>query len=133
MENVNGLDLVYGTLHCGVNPGGACDETNGLSANIACPGTVCQGNWHVYTIDVDRTVSPETLTWSVDSEIYHTVTEDQVGADTWAAAVQDSKFILLNVAMGGSFPNAVAGYTTPTSNTASGVPMYVDYVAVYNS
>ncbi len=40
-------------------------------------------------------------------------------------------FLLLNVAMGGSFPNAVAGYTTPTASTVSGRPMVVDYVAVY--
>jgi hypothetical protein len=40
-------------------------------------------------------------------------------------------FILLNVAMGGAFPNGVAGVGTPTASTASGVPMRVDYVAVW--
>ncbi len=39
-------------------------------------------------------------------------------------------FILLNLAMGGSFPNGVAGSSTPTGGTVSGVPMLVDYVAV---
>jgi hypothetical protein len=39
-------------------------------------------------------------------------------------------FILLNVAMGGAFPDALAG-PTPTASTVSGVPMRVDYVAVY--
>ena len=40
-------------------------------------------------------------------------------------------FILLNVAMGGAFPNGVAGAGTPTGATVSGRPMLVDYVAVY--
>src|SRR5262249_6179317 len=26
MENVNGLNQVFGTLHCGVSPGGPCNE-----------------------------------------------------------------------------------------------------------
>jgi hypothetical protein len=40
-------------------------------------------------------------------------------------------FILLNVAMGGAFPNGVAGSGTPTASTVSGRPMLVDYVAVW--
>jgi beta-glucanase (GH16 family) len=133
MENVNGLNEVFGTLHCGTDPGGPCDETTGLGATLACPGTACQGNFHTYTFEVDRTVNPEVMRWSVDGTEYHTITEDQVGAATWTAAVDDTHFILLNVAMGGSFPNALAGAGTPTSSTQSGVPMIVDYVAVYNT
>ena len=59
--------------------------------------------------------------------------ENQVGASAWQQAVYGGHFILLNLAMGGSFPNAVAGAETPTSQTVPNVPMYVDYVAVYNS
>ncbi|GHO58245.1 hypothetical protein [Ktedonobacter robiniae] len=33
MESVNGTNVEYGTLHCGVNPGGPCNETNGLGGN----------------------------------------------------------------------------------------------------
>jgi hypothetical protein len=40
-------------------------------------------------------------------------------------------FLLLNVAMGGAFPNGVAGSATPTPATVPGRPMVVDYVAVY--
>jgi hypothetical protein len=40
-------------------------------------------------------------------------------------------FLLLNVAMGGAFPNGVAGSGTPTAATIPGRPMLVDYVAVY--
>jgi hypothetical protein len=42
-------------------------------------------------------------------------------------------FLLLNVAMGGGFPNGVAGFGTPTGDTVSGRPMVVDYVAVWQS
>lgn len=44
MENVNGINSVWGVLHCGVSPGGVCNESDGLGASIACPGTPCQGN-----------------------------------------------------------------------------------------
>ena len=42
-------------------------------------------------------------------------------------------FLLLNVAMGGAFPNGVAGSATPTAATVPGRPMVVDYVAVYDA
>jgi hypothetical protein len=41
-------------------------------------------------------------------------------------------FLILNVAMGGDFP-AAFGAALPTGATASGVPMIVDYVAVYQT
>lgn len=133
MENVNGINAVWGVLHCGTNPGGPCQETNGLGTSIACPGSACQGNYHTYAIEVDRSTSPETLKWFVDDVHYHTVTQAQVGDSVWSQAVHAGHFILLNVAMGGGFPNGVHGGTTPTGSTAPGRAMYVDYVAVYNS
>ena len=39
MENVNGINSVWGVLHCGVAPGGPCNEFNGIGANRACPGS----------------------------------------------------------------------------------------------
>lgn len=130
MENVNGLNQVWGTLHCGVNPGGPCNETNGLGGYRACPNSNCQGNFHTYAIEWDRSVSPEVLRWYVDGVQYLTVSQNQVGNTYWSQ-MSNGYFILLNVAMGGAFPNGVAGYSTPTSSTVSGKPMLVDYVAVY--
>jgi hypothetical protein len=40
-------------------------------------------------------------------------------------------FVILNVAIGGAFPNAFGG--GPVEATQPGVPMLVDYVAVYQS
>lgn len=132
MENVNGLDTVWGVLHCGVAPGGPCDESNGIGAARACPGSPCQGNFHTYRFEWDRSTSPEQLRWYVDGEHYHTVTQDQVGEPYWSNMTDHAGyFILLNVAMGGGFPDGVAGFATPTAATEPGHPMLVDYVAVY--
>ncbi|KAH7073477.1 concanavalin A-like lectin/glucanase domain-containing protein [Paraphoma chrysanthemicola] len=133
MENVNGINRVWGVLHCGVNPGGPCRETDGLPGFIQCPGTPCQGNWHVYSIEVDRTTTPERLTWSVDGVNFHTVTQNDVGAETWAQAVHHGHFILLNLAIGGAFPNNNSGRQTPVAGTVPGVPFSVLKHAKHNS
>src|SRR5262249_54967159 len=58
--------------------------------------------------------------------------QNQVDAGTWNNMTGHAGyFILLNVAMGGSFPNGVAGTGTPTAATANAVPMVVDYVAAW--
>ena len=77
MENVNGIDAVWGVLHCGTNPGGPCDESNGIGAARACPGASCQSGMHTYRFEWDRSVSPEQLRWYVDDQRYHTVGEEE--------------------------------------------------------
>ena len=132
MENVNGINSVWGVLHCGVNPGGPCNETNGLGASRACPGSSCQSAFHTYAFEWDRSISPNTLRWYVDGQQYHSVNQNQIGEPHWSNMTNHAGyFILLNVAMGGAFPNGVAGAATPTGSTVSGRPMLVDYVAVY--
>ncbi|WP_084965649.1 glycoside hydrolase family 16 protein [Thermoactinospora rubra] len=134
MENVNGINAVWGVLHCGVNPGGPCNETNGLGASRACPGSTCQSAFHTYRFEWDRSVSPNQLRWYVDGQQYHSVSQAQFDATTWQNMTGHAGyFILLNVAMGGAFPNGVAGFATPTAATVSGRPMVVDYVAVWQS
>jgi beta-glucanase (GH16 family) len=133
MENVNGINSVWGVLHCGVNPGGPCNESNGIGASRACPGSSCQSAFHTYRFEWDRSVNPEQLRWYVDGQQYHSVSEGRFDATTWNnMTAHGGYFILLNVAIGGGFPNGVAGFTTPTAATAPGVPMLVDYVAVWN-
>ncbi|MEU6021695.1 carbohydrate-binding protein [Micromonospora sp. NPDC047134] len=133
MENVNGLNTVWGVLHCGVAPGGPCDEFNGIGASRACPGSTCQSAFHTYRFEWDASVSPQQLRWYVDGQLYHTVSQSRVGEPYWSQMTNHAGyFLLLNVAMGGAFPNGVAGSTTPTSATVPGRPMLVDYVAVYS-
>jgi len=133
MENVNGINAVWGVLHCGVNPGGPCNETNGIGANRACPGSTCQSAFHTYRFEWDRSVNPNQLRWYVDGTQFHTVSQSQVDATTWNNMTSHAGyFILLNVAMGGGFPNGVSGMTTPTAATVPGRAMLVDYVAVWS-
>jgi Carbohydrate binding module (family 6)/Glycosyl hydrolases family 16 len=130
MEDINGLSSEFGTLHCGVAPGGPCNEYTGIgSGQRPCSG--CQTGYHTYTMEYDRSVSPEQIRWYLDGTNFFTVNSNQVDATTWNNATHHGFFIILNVAMGGGFPAAFGG--GPTGSTQSGVPMNVDYVAVYTS
>ncbi|TWP52454.1 carbohydrate-binding protein [Lentzea tibetensis] len=131
MENVNGINSVWGVLHCGVNPGGPCNETTGIASNRACPGTSCQGGFHTYRFEWDD--GAKQFRWYVDGQLFHTVNQGQVGAGTWDQMTNHAGyFVLLNLAIGGAFPNALAGQT-PTAATVPGHSLVVDYVAVYQS
>ncbi|MGI5270107.1 glycoside hydrolase family 16 protein [Nonomuraea sp. CA-218870] len=134
MENVNGLNSVWAVLHCGVNPGGPCNETQGLGASRACPGSTCQSSFHTYRFEWDRSVTPNQLRWYVDGQQFFSLSQSQFDATTWNNMTGHAGyFLLLNVAMGGAFPNGVAGFGTPTAATVPGRPMLVDYVAVWQS
>ncbi len=129
LEDINGRSSVFGTLHCGVDPGGPCNETTGLgSGEHACPG--CQTGYHTYAVQIDRSVSPEQIRWYLDGTNYFTLNSTAVDATTWANAVDHPFFIIYDLAMGGGFPGAFGG--GPTAATVSGGQMNIDYVAVYN-
>ena len=133
MEDVNALSEHSGTLHCGVDPGGPCNETTGLSSGLlSCSG--CQTGYNTYSAIVNRTnTSAESITWYLNGTAYETVTEAQVGTAVWQAAVDHGFFLILDVAMGGAYPNAICGCTSPSSGTSSGAAMSVGYVAVYDT
>jgi beta-glucanase (GH16 family) len=130
MEGINGRASTFATLHCGVAPGGPCNEFTGLgSGERACGG--CLTGFHRYTMLYDRSVNPERLAWYLDGVNIHNVRANQMDAATWNNAVHHGFFVILNVAIGGGFPAAFGG--GPTGATRSGVPMLVDYVAVWTS
>ncbi len=132
MEDINGLSREYATLHCGVPSGGPCNEKDGLgSGPVSCSG--CQTNYHTYSVVIDRSISPEQIRWYLDGNQIFSVSASQMDATTWANAVDHSFFIILDLAMGGAFPNGVCNCTTPTSSTMSGASMSVDYVRVYTA
>lgn len=130
MENVNGINNAWATLHCGTSPGGPCNETTGIGGSRACSPATCQADFHTYRVEWDRSVSPQQMRWYLDGVLFHTVNSSQVDATTWANATNHGFFIILNVAIGGGFVDAFGG--GPTAATVSGVPMRVDYVAVYS-
>ena len=131
LEDVNALSDRSGTFHCGVDPGGPCNETNGIGSGLgACGG--CQTAFHTYTVIVNRTnTSAESITWFLDGTQFFQVNESQVPVTTWQAAIDHNFSIIFDLAMGGGFPNGVCGCTTPTSATTSGASMTVAYVAAY--
>ena len=133
MEDVNALSQVSGTLHCGTDPDGPCKETTGLGSGlVSCPS--CQTGYNTYSVIVDRTNSSnESITYYLNGNAYYTVTESQVGASAWQAAVDHGFFLIFDLAVGGSYPNQVCGCTSPSSSTSSGASMSVGYVAVYTT
>src|ERR1700728_3538650 len=133
MEDVNALSEHSGTLHCGVDPGGPCNETDGLGSGlVSCSG--CQTGYNTYWVIVNPThTSDESITFYLDGSAYFTVTESQVGTSTWQAAFDHNLSIILDLAMGGAYPNGVCNCTSPTSSTASGGTMSVAYVAAYST
>ncbi|MFC7260453.1 glycoside hydrolase family 16 protein [Streptomyces lutosisoli] len=131
MENVQGLNTEWATMHCGTNPGGPCNETSGIGGNTPCTGTTCQAGFHTYAMEWDKSTSPEEIRFYLDGVNFHTVKANQVDATTWANATNHGFFVILNVAMGGGFPDAFGG--GPDSGTDPGHPMVVDYVQVLQS
>jgi hypothetical protein len=133
MEDVNSLSELSGTVHCGTDPGGPCNEPNGIGSGLrACSG--CQSGYHTYTMILNRTnTAAESITFYLDGASYFTVTEAQVGTATWQAAFDHNLSIILDLAMGGAYPNGVCGCTSPSSSTASGGTMGVAYVAAYST
>ncbi|MEU9575420.1 glycoside hydrolase family 16 protein [Streptomyces massasporeus] len=130
MENANGLNRIWGALHCGTPGGKPCNEDTGVAADTACTTSPCTGNFHKYTLEWDRSSPTEYLRWYVDGRLFHTVSSTQLDPAAWKAATGHGHFILLNLAIGGSFPDALAGHHTPTARTRPGSPMLVDFVTV---
>jgi hypothetical protein len=133
MEDVNALSELSGTVHCGTDPGGPCNEPDGIGSGLqACSG--CQSGYHTYTMILNRTnTSDESITFYLDGNEYFSVSESQVGTSTWQAAFDHNMSIIFDLAMGGGYPDGVCGCTSPTSATSSGGTMSVAYVAAYET
>lgn len=131
LENVDALPTYSGTLHCGVDPGGPCDEPDGIGTGLVpCAG--CESGFHTYSVLIDRrTAGQESLTWSVDGRQMLRLTQDRLPAATWQQTVEHGFSVLFDVAIGGGFPDAACRCTSPTAETSSGGSMTVAYVAAY--
>ena len=133
LEDVNALSEHSGTFHCGVDPGGPCNETDGIGSGLlSCSG--CQTGYNTYTIIINRTnTSAESVTWYLNGNQFFQVNESQVPVATWQAAIDHNFSIIFDLAMGGGYPNGVCGCSTPTGATSSGASMSVAYVAAYQT
>lgn len=140
MEDVNGLSAEAGTLHCGNlvqrnsdGTFGPCHEGTGLGSGLQpCPG--CQQGFHTYTVIVDRrNEADQQIRWYLDGREFYSVSEGRMAPAVWAAAVDHGFSILLDVAMGGSYPDNQCRCTAPSGQTAPNGVMVVQYVTVYTN
>jgi beta-glucanase (GH16 family) len=124
MEDVNGLNKASQTLH---------DAAGGTGHPlIACQGSKCESGYHTYSVIVNRTnTRAEKLQFLMDGRVTDTITEAQVGTTAWHEAIDHGFFIILDLAMGGNYPDPLCDCTAPTAATSSGGAMSVKYVAVY--
>jgi len=132
MEDVNGLSEHSGTLHCGTPVMGPCHEDTGLGSGLqACVG--CQAGFHTYSVIIDRRdQSDQQIRWYLDGKEFYSVSESQVGAAVWDEAVDHGFSIILDVALGGTYPDTACGCSAPDHTTTSGGTMVVRSVAVYD-
>ncbi|KAL5598598.1 hypothetical protein BROUX41_003476 [Berkeleyomyces rouxiae] len=135
-EAVNGDTTSLHTVHCGINPGGPCNEPNGLSKHI--DGGAPAGEWITASVTIDRSNADgnwqnESLKWRMNGAVVNTLLGSDVGdKDAWTTLAHNDHFLLLNVAVGGSLPNALAASSTPKSTTEGGLGsgMQVSHVLV---
>jgi beta-glucanase (GH16 family) len=126
MEDVNALGEASQTLHDAAGSDG--------HPLRACParGSSCQTGYHTYTVLLSRrNTSAEYLEFRMDGQTIDTITEAQVGATAWREAIDHGFFIILDLAMGGNYPDGVCNCTAPSAATTSGGEMKLAYVAVY--
>jgi beta-glucanase (GH16 family) len=115
MENIGREpQMVHGTMHGPGYSGG-----NGIGASFTS-ATPFADDFHVFAVEWESGA----VRWYVDGKLYHEVTPSRL--PTGARWVFDHPFfMLLNVAVGGSWPG------DPDSSTTFPQQMLVDYVRVY--
>ncbi len=116
MENIGREPkTIHGTLH-----GPGYSGPNG----IGTPHTIGQDfadDFHIFSVDWE----PDAIRWYVNGNLYQTVTPDELHGNRWV--FNHDFFILLNVAVGGSWPG------NPDETSVFPQTMLVDYVRVYRS
>ena len=137
LEDVNALSDHSGALHCGNltvlnsdSTTGPCHEFTGLSSGLqSCPG--CQSGYQTYSVIVDRrNAAAQQIRWYLNGHEFFSVREKQVGTAPWTEAVDHGFSIILDLAIGGTYPNTRCGCQTPTAQTTSGGTMTVRSLSV---
>lgn len=103
MERIDGQLVGHGTMHCDTDPGGVCDEPDGLGASVQIPNQ----SWHTWRLEWNREPSSwedETITWYLDGTSFHVITGSQIGDESvWDTVAHSSMYFILNVAVGGDW------------------------------
>lgn len=128
MEDVNSGAYHSAALHCGTPTGGPCHEPTGFGAGllpIGGPG------YHTYTVIIDRRhAGNEQVRWYLDDHQFLTISENQAGTAAWTKAIDHGFRVILDVAIGGRWPDAAWRGHTPTTGTTPGAAMSVASVTV---
>jgi beta-glucanase (GH16 family) len=130
MENVNGANRTWQTMHCGTSPGGPCNEKSGIGNGgpSGCTVTACTKGFHRYTLDWSR--ADQSATWYVDGQqVWRVQRGVNVDPGAWDAATNHGFFIILNIAMGGEMPANTLGAINGA--TTGGGHLDADYVVAY--
>nr|WP_240955355.1 lectin [Streptomyces thermoviolaceus] len=123
MENVGyEPSTVHGTIH-----GPGYSGSGGIGAPYSLPGgQAFADDFHTFAVDW----APDSITWSVDGNVYQRRTPADLGGKTWV--FNKPFFLILNLAVGGDWPGDPDGSTSfpqqlvvdsvsvTTSNTATG-------------
>ncbi|MGW0859780.1 family 16 glycosylhydrolase [Streptomyces sp. NPDC002690] len=118
MENV-GFEpgAVHGTIH-----GPGYSGSAGIGAGYSLPsGQAFADAFHTFAVDW----APNSITWSVDGNVYQTRTPADLGGNSWV--FNKPFFIILNLAVGGYWPG------DPDGSTPFPGQLVVDYVHVTTS
>lgn len=118
MENIGREPgMVHGSLHGPGYSGG-----NPITGTYTLPdGGVFADGFHTFAVDW----APDQISWSVDGTIYQTHTPADTNGNPWV--FDHPFFLILNVAVGGSWPGP------PDGSTQFPQQMTVDYVRVTTS
>ena len=91
----------------------------------------CQNSYHTYSVLIDRRDSGnEQITWYLDGREYFSVSENRVGSAAWTPAVDHGLSIILDVGVGGSYPDGRCGCNS-SSQATPGAAMSIAGVWVY--
>ena len=115
MENV-GFEpsTVHGTIH-----GPGYSGSGGIGAGYTLPGGQAFADaFHTFAVDW----APDSITWSVDGNVYQRRTPADLGGRTWV--FNKPFFLILNLAVGGYWPG------DPDGSTAFPQQLVVDHVSV---
>lgn len=107
--------IVHGTVHGPGYSGG-----QGVTDSYSLSSGRFDTEFHVFAIEW----GPDFIDFFVDDVLFNTITPSDVRGNVWVYN-DNSFYIILNVAVGGSFVGS------PNSNTPFPQTMYVDYVRVY--
>jgi beta-glucanase (GH16 family) len=112
---------VYGTLHY-ANSVGQHAQSNG-AGYILTNGQTFNDDFHIFAVEWES----NQIRWYVDNTLYETQTYWSTDKAAYPAPFDQKFHVLLNVAVGGSWPGA------PDSSTVFPQQMVVDYVRVYQA